>query len=307
MADIATAQNDNRTYGRGVNYATKQAKLEKEEKELEALMAKQYGTKEEEEEVQEEEEVTKVEAKEPEPEVQEEEDKEDDSKLTGEEKSFKKRYGDLRRHMAKKEQEWEDRFKALENKSSDGIRPPSSDEDIEAWASKNPGIASIVETIAAKKASEKFAAADARLRDLDEAQEEVNRAKAENIIRDAHSDFDELRNGDAFHDWVDEQPKWVQNALYENADDPASVIRVLDLYKTDNGLTPSAKKAKAKDAAKTIGKSTRTSIDDNGAGSMIKESDVKKMSDKEFEDKYDKIQEAMASGKFVYDISGKAR
>ena len=36
---------------------------------------------------------------------------------------------------------------------------------------------------------------------------------------------------DEFHDWVDEQPKWVQDALYENSDDPASVIRVIDLYK----------------------------------------------------------------------------
>ena len=31
------------------------------------------------------------------------------------------------------------------------------------------------------------------------------------------------------------------------------------------------------------------------------------MTDKQFEDNYDKIQEAMSSGKFVYDVSGKAR
>ena len=40
---------------------------------------------------------------------------------------------------------------------------------------------------------------------------------------------------------------------------------------------------------------------------MIKESAVAKMSDAQFEANYDAISEAMQSGKFVYDISGKAR
>ena len=33
-------------------------------------------------------------------------------------------------------------------------------------------------------------------------------------------DFDELRESDDFHNWAEEQPKWVQDALYENQDDP---------------------------------------------------------------------------------------
>ena len=40
---------------------------------------------------------------------------------------------------------------------------------------------------------------------------------------------------------------------------------------------------------------------------MIKESSVAKMTDKQLESNYEAIQEAMASGKFVYDVSGKAR
>ncbi len=49
-------------------------------------------------------------------------------------------------------------------------------------------------------------------------------------------------------------------------DDAGSVIRVLDLYKVDNGLTPSAKKAQAKDA-KTVAKKSRTVVDTDEAGS----------------------------------------
>ena len=287
---------------RGSNYATKQARIKKDEEELEKLMAAQGGG-EAPQEAEEDAEVVEApkEVKEP-----VEDAPEDDEKLSSEEKSFKKRYGDLRRHMATKEKEWEERFAALESNPT-SVRAPKSDEDIEAWADKYPDVAAIVETIAEKKAAERFAAADDRFKELDEAKYEATRTKAETQIRKAHGDFDDLRDSDTFHDWVDEQPKWVRDALYENSDDAASVIRVIDLYKVDNNMTPSAKKAQAKDAAKTVAKKTRTGVDTNEAGSHLKESVVSKMSDKEFEDRYDEIQEAMASGKFVYDMSGRAR
>jgi len=294
---------DNKTSyaDRGSNYAVKQARIDKEEKELAELMGN--INPDEEAEVEEEEVVVTEE-----PLVEEaEEDTESDEKLSGEEKSFKKRYGDLRRHMSTKEKEWEARFAALESKETTSVRAPKSDEDIEEWASKYPDVAAIVETIAEKKATEKFASAEGRLREFDEAKEEAERNKAETVIRKSHSDFDDLRAGDEFHDWVEIQPKWVRDALYENADDPLSVIRVIDLYKVDKGLTPSDKKSQAKDAAKTVSKRTRTKVDADGSESMLKESAVAKMSDKQFEDNYEAISAAMQSGKFIYDISGKAR
>ena len=72
----------------------------------------------------------------------------------------------------------------------------------------------------------------------------VNQQKQK--IRETHPDFDTLRKADEFHDWAEAQPKWVQDAIYENADDPASVVRVIDLYKVDKGLTKTAKKASKK-------------------------------------------------------------
>ena len=287
---------------RGSNYSAKQARLDKDEKELEELMKGRTDVPEDTEEENGTDEEEAAEA----PEVKEDAE-EDDSNLSREEKSFKKRYGDLRRHMADKEKEWKDKLEVATTEQSDSIRAPKSDEDIEAWARKYPDVAAIVETIADKKAAARFSAAEGRFKELDEAKYEATRTKAETSIREAHTDFDDLRDADTFHDWVDEQPKWVRDALYENSDDADSVIRVLDLYKVDNGLTPSAKKAKAKDAAKTVKRTSRTAIDTNDAGSMIKESDVAKMSDKQFEDRYDAIQDAMSSGKFVYDVSGKAR
>ena len=232
----------------------------------------------------------------------------DDTELTAEEKTFKKRYGDLRRHMQEKEKEWNNRLESLEKrKAKDSIVPPKSSEDIEEWAKKYPDVAGIVEKIASEKAKEMFSKAEERLKELDEAHNEALRMKAENVIRKSHDDFDELRQSEDFHNWAEEQPKWVKDALYENMDDPASVIRVIDLYKVDNDLTPAAKRNTKKAAASTVSKGTRTSIDAKGVSGQIKESDVARMSAKEFEARQDDISEAMRSGKFIYDISGAAR
>jgi len=300
---------------RGSNYARKQKRMEEEEAEIARLEAEARGEEVvESESSSESTEDTKVQAssdtQQEEQTSQEGEAQEDDSTagLSAEEKSFKKRYGDLRRHMQEKEKEWNERLEALEKrKAKDNIVPPKSDEDIEAWAKEYPDVAGIVERIASKKAKEMFSKAESRLQELDEAHNEALRMKAENVIRKTHDDFDELRQSDAFHDWAEAQPKWVKDALYENSDDPASVIRVIDLYKVDNGMTPAAKRDTKKAAASTVTKGTRTSIDAKGTSGQIKESDVSKMSDKEFEDRLDEINEAMRSGKFIYDVSGGAR
>ena len=265
-------------------------RIEEDEKEIQELEGK----------TQEEEEIA-VEATEEEPEVE-------DKNLSREEKSFKKRYGDVRRHMQQKEKEWEEKFVALEARlGQENIRPPKSDEDIESWAKEYPDVASIVETIAAKKAQEMFNKAEDRLQRLDAKEAEMSRSSAEQDIRKAHPDFDKLREADEFHDWVDDQPKWVQDALYENSDDAASVIRVIDLYKVDNGMTKSDYAAKRKAAAGSVKKASKASVDAEDTSGSFKESDIARMSAQEYEKQEEAITKAIQSGKFIYDLSGNAR
>jgi len=226
--------------------------------------------------------------------------------LTKEEESFKKRYGDLRRHMQQKEKEWEDRLKALEGKPK-SLTPPKSDEDVEAWINKHPDVAAIVQSMAAKEAEKRFSGAEQRLQELDEERYEIQRQRAENAILKVHSDFNEIKTSDEFHTWAEEQPKWVQDAVYENADDPKSVIRVIDLYKVDMGMTKTAKKQSVRDAASSVKVGSRPSIEEDESSSYFTESQVAKMSDKDYEKNESKILEAMRSGKFKYDLSGGAR
>ena len=269
-------------------------RADKEEKEIEELMQSRQEDREEQEVVVAEEAPKEAAVK------------EDDKDLTREEKTYKKRYDDLRRHQNKLVEQ----VKTLEAKVNDpaSFAAPTTEEELEAWKEKYPDVANIVSTLAKKEAQAMYNAADERLSRLDEIAEQAGRAKAEAEIRAIHSDFDELKESDAFHDWVDVQPKWVKDALYVNSDDPASVARVIDLYKADNNIVNKGKKASAKKAATAIvTKKGRTSVDAEESNGRITESDVNKMSAAEYEKRSDEIMEAIRGGRFVYDMTGAAR
>ena len=243
--------------------------------------------------------------KEPEVEVQEPEP------VNAEEKSFKKRYGDLRRHQQTKEKEYESRIKTLEEQLAESTRSkiklPKSDEDIEAWAKQYPDVAGIVETIAIKKAREQAQGLEETKKEIDEMKATAARERAEVELMKAHPDFGEIRDSDDFHEWAEEQPKWVQEALYENDADARSAARAIDLYKADKSIT-TKKPVSTKDAARSVNSRTsRSEPDVNNTEGTFTESQVAKMTTQQYEKASDQIMEAIRTGKFIYDMSGSAR
>jgi hypothetical protein len=88
-------------------------------------------------------------------EVNEEKEDGEETPTSAEERTFKKRYGDLRRHTQDKEKQFQKQLDDLKEQlgkaTKKEMKLPKSDEDIEAWASEYPDVAKIVETIAMKK------------------------------------------------------------------------------------------------------------------------------------------------------------
>jgi hypothetical protein len=235
---------------------------------------------------------------------------EEQEPASAEEKTFKKRYSDLRRHQQKQADELKAKITDLERQLTEAARKemklPKSEEEIEAWTKEYPDVAGIVETIATKKAQEQSVALEARIKAIDALQVSATKEKAEVELMRLHPDFDEIRESDSFHEWADQQPKWVQDALYDNETDARSAARAIDLYKAD--MKMSAPKSKDKDAAKSVSvKNARSKPQEDATASYMKESDVQKMSSKEYEKRSDEIMEAIRSGKFIYDVSGSAR
>ena len=240
------------------------------------------------------------------------EDGEDDSNLSAEEKSFKKRYGDLRRHSQQQslslQKQIDELKQQLTQSTEQQIKLPTSEAELANWAKTYPDVAKIVETIAIKKAKEQTAALDERFKALDERDKLTAREKAELELLKLHPDFDTIRDTDDFHNWADEQPEWVQKALYENDTDARSAARAIDLYKVDRNIGKAKPEKKTSGAAESVNtrgsRSTPVSQDTDG---VIYESQVNKMSSLQYEKNLEAIQKAMQTGKFVYDMSSGAR
>ena len=235
----------------------------------------------------------------------------DEEPTSAEEKTFKKRYGDLRRHTQKIETELKSQVEALKQQldaaTKKEIKLPKSESELNAWAAQYPDVYKIVETIAIKKAKEQSASLEERMKKVDEMEQQAHRSKAEAELMALHPDFDQIRDDDAFHDWVEQQPRWVQQALYENDNDARAAARAIDLYKADKGIAK-AKKADPKAAAMAVntrqGRTTPTTEDNDG---VFYESQINKMTDREFEAKMEDIEKARRAGKIIFDLSGAAR
>jgi hypothetical protein len=267
-------------------------KIEKEEKELEELIKEQESGEENSGHVIED----------------------DNSPATPEEKTFKKRYGDLRRHSQKQQEDYENKLAALKTQltaaTNQQIKLPKSEDELTEWAEKYPDVAAIVETIALKKAKEQSQDLEDKVQKINELQESANRDKAEAQLMQLHPDFEEIRGANDFHEWAEEQPSWVQNSLYENDTDAYSAARAIDLYKADRNLTgkTKAKSTDNSEAAKSVNtRASRSRPQSENTSGMIKESDVDQMSSQEYENNEKEIMESIRNGKFIYDVSGSAR
>jgi len=274
---------------------SREDKMKKDEEELEKLKAEQKGEKNDSET------------------GESQKDTDDTSEPeSAEERSFKKRYGDLRRHSQKisedHKKEIDNLKRQLESSTKKEISLPKTEAELEEWTKEYPDVAAIVESIATKKAKEQSESLETRMKEYEDLREEATKEKAEAELLKIHPDFGEIRDSDEFHDWAEQQPKWVQDALYENNADARSAARAIDLYKVDKNITTKKPKSGDKEAAKVVNtRSEKSKPTTDESTSYLKESEVQAMSSQQYEKKADEIMEAIRSGKFIYDVSGSAR
>jgi len=228
--------------------------------------------------------------------------------LNAEEKTFKKRYGDLRRHNQQIQEQHTGELRKLqeqvESLTRKQVKLPKTDAELEEWSEKYPDVAKIVETIATKKALEARKDVDEKLKYVDDMQTKVKVEKAENELSKLHPDFEELRMSEQFHQWVSEQPKWIQSALYENDTDHLAAGKAIDLYKLE---TKTSTKKDTTDAAKSVSNTKRSNEPTATSRNVWSESRVKGLSSVDWDKHEEDIQASIREGTFVYDLTGGAR
>ena len=218
-----------------------------------------------------------------------------------EEESWKKRYGDLRRHSQKQKESLEARIAELEKAKTpvNGANtPPTNPEDVKAWVEKFPQVAAIIQALAEDKAKTLYGE---DIQSLKRDTEREKRSKEIAKIYKSHPDFDEIKEDDNFHDWAENQPEFIQDFVYKGSSD--QVIWAVSKYKESLEKTPDP----SKEAAKAVGKGGRSAPTSGDGKRRFLESEVDDMSADEYSELEEEISKAIREGRFVYDISGAAR
>ena len=230
-----------------------------------------------------------------------------DTELSSEEKTFKKRYADLRRHQQKEKEQLEGRISELEQQvqqqAKQDMEIPTTKEELEQWANQYPDLYNVIQAVADDRAQRRDSELDNRLKTVEERERQSNKEQALSEIRKEHEDFDSIIQTDEFHDWAEQQATWVQNALYDNEEDPTPVIDVLDLYKARTKKKGKSNKQAEREAANPVKTSQRQEQPEPDTGKVkFKESELANMNPAEFEKRLEEIEKAQREGKIDYDL-----
>ena len=206
-----------------------------------------------------------------------------------EDRVFKKRYDDLKKHYDSTINKHKDEVRSLRSQLESSTKqfvPPKSKEELEAWRKEYPDVYDMVETIAMNKATTQSAELESKFKNLQVQQEQIKKEKAEVELLKIHPDFNEIREKEEFHQWAEKQDPTIQGWLYENTSNAKLAARAIDLYKMDVGqskLTKKEEKDVKKEAAKAISK-TRKAVDSDAPKKKVwTTSEISKLKPHEFE------------------------
>jgi len=220
-----------------------------------------------------------------------------------EERVFKKRYDDLKRHYDSTLGKHKDEVRTLRTQleqSSKQFVPPKSKEELESWRKEYPDVYEMVETIAMNKADSRAKEMETKYQNLQVQQEQINREKAEVELLKMHPDYKDIRSKDEFHEWATRQDPAIQGWLYENTSNASLAGRAIDLYKMDKGISKLSKKQESavkKEAAKAITKTAKATETELPKKKVWSNAAIAKMTVNEYAKYEEEIDKAVREGR----------
>lgn len=240
-----------------------------------------------------------------------------DEQLTAEDRTYKKRYGDLRRFQQSEAAKFRadiDALKAQLNSSTrSNLNLPNStnDDEIDKWMKDYPQVAAIVAGIASRQANAANTQLQTSVEELNTRRQQMDEEYAQKQIAQLHPDFfDEIRLDEKFHEWLADQSQMIQDALYVNSTDWKTASNVIQMYKVQNGIgaKKEEKKDTRKDAARPVGSRQSAAPKDTGSSEVLfRESQIAQMSAQEYDAREEEIDTAWRQGKVLRDLTGGAR
>ena len=220
--------------------------------------------------------------------------------VNAEEKVFKKRYDDLKRHYDSTITKHKGEVSTLKKQLEDtDIVPPKSAQELETWKLKYPDVYDIIKSVAITESKEQAKSVETKLETLEQAQSQLSKEKAELELLKLHPDFKDIRSTDDFHEWAKNQDQTIQSWLYDNTSNYTLCARAIDLYKMDKGFSSSKKSNKdvKKEAAKVVTTTKKDTGKNIGEKKIWSVSEIAKLRPQQYSKLEKEIDLARAEGR----------
>ena len=223
--------------------------------------------------------------------------------VNAEDKVFKKRYDDLKRHYDSAVNKHKEEVFKLKNQleSSTNFIPPKDKKELEEWRKEYPDVYDVIKTVAYQEADEKNKQLNDKLAKLQVDQQKVSKDRAEVELLKLHPDFSKIRESQDFHDWAAVQDSVIQSWLYDNFDNANLASRAIDLYKMDRGIKKleSNKKDVKKEASKSVTSTARSSEKDIKGKKVWSLAEIQKLKPHEYVKFEEEIDNARREGRIT--------
>lgn len=184
-------------------------------------------------------------------------------------------------------------------KAGESTKLPKTEAEIEEFAKKHPDLYAIMVSVVKRDVIKTDHELKQSLKEVQNEIKNIDAQKAFLEVLKAHPDANEIKVDPKFKEWVKGQTNGIKNLL--DSDSIKDAILVLNLYKQDMGY------GKDKDK-KNSAKSPSGSSSGTPGGTekpSFRESEVSRMSDKQFANLEKEIDLARKEGRFIYDVSKK--
>ena len=203
---------------------------------------------------------------------------------------YKKRYDDLKKYYDRKLGDWnakEGDLKAQLQANRPKYTPPKSEEELKVFKEEYPDIYGVVETVSHLQSRNEMTSLQEEVEALKKKNDSLAAREAQLELSKYHPDFNDIKESDDFHNWADEQPMEIKSWIYENNNNGKLAARAVDLYKKDRGLgldkKTTTERKQPNVGADLLVKTKEQIGQPTGGQQTFNVSDIKNMSDAEFE------------------------
>lgn len=218
--------------------------------------------------------------------------------------NWKKRYDDLRRYQNEQMAQFNEIKAELEAKVTEGLpkfEPPKTPEELATFKKQYPEVYATIETVAYQMAQEQTKDLRQQAEAIRTEKATLAHEKAEQALLKLQPDFVEIRELEDFHDWAKDQPKQIQEWLYEGTD-PLLASRAIDMFKADVGWNQSEVQAKPKKPSASAAEAVvtkKSTVEPSSKEKIWTTSEIKAMDWRQYEALKPHIDKAMVEGRVV--------